>query len=313
MALGLGIASLIGSGISALGGIFSGAQQHNTSMSALALQNKYNRQMADLAWQRNLDMWNRQNAYNSPKEQVARLKEAGLNPNLMYVSGSASTGNASNAPTYDSPTSELSRYNGDYGIQQAANAVSNGVNQYIATQRELANIRAINATTSKTAADTNLSLLRAIGQQRSNAKSDIELRYLDEIERQTLSNLEQTNINLRANAQFTDQKRLQFEAERPLKLQLVQEAVTQNRFLNSLNPLTKRHLEFRIANLASQYAGRELENHITRELVKTGVNLRGGALERAAAQIVEMISNGDFSLGTLGKALAVGAMGYLSK
>jgi tetratricopeptide (TPR) repeat protein len=34
-----------------------------------------------------LDDWNRQTLYNSPIEQMRRLKEAGLNPNLVYGSG----------------------------------------------------------------------------------------------------------------------------------------------------------------------------------------------------------------------------------
>lgn len=36
-----------------------------------------------------LDDWNRQTLYNSPIEQMKRLKEAGLNPNLVYGSGQA--------------------------------------------------------------------------------------------------------------------------------------------------------------------------------------------------------------------------------
>lgn len=33
--------------------------------------------------------WERQNAYNHPKEQLKRLKEAGINPNLMYAGGNS--------------------------------------------------------------------------------------------------------------------------------------------------------------------------------------------------------------------------------
>jgi ATP-dependent Lon protease len=50
----------------------------------------------------NIDMWNRQNLYNSPKEQMRRLRDAGLNPNLIYgnnVSGAA--GNTSNTPQFE--------------------------------------------------------------------------------------------------------------------------------------------------------------------------------------------------------------------
>lgn len=48
-------------------------------------------------------MWNRGNEYNSPVAQMARLREAGLNPNLVY--GSGATGNmASQLPKYNAPT-----------------------------------------------------------------------------------------------------------------------------------------------------------------------------------------------------------------
>lgn len=40
--------------------------------------------------------WQMQNEYNSPKNQMARFAEAGLNPNLIY--GSGNPGNASSAP-----------------------------------------------------------------------------------------------------------------------------------------------------------------------------------------------------------------------
>jgi hypothetical protein len=39
----------------------------------------------------NIQDWNRQNAYNDPSAQMARLKSAGLNPNMVYGGGSATT------------------------------------------------------------------------------------------------------------------------------------------------------------------------------------------------------------------------------
>lgn len=46
----------------------------------------------------NLEMWNRNNLYNTPEAQMSRLKAAGLNPNMIYNNGSASTGNSSSPP-----------------------------------------------------------------------------------------------------------------------------------------------------------------------------------------------------------------------
>lgn len=45
---------------------------------------RYNSKEADKARAYNTMMWEKQNAYNHPMEQMRRLREAGLNPNLMY-------------------------------------------------------------------------------------------------------------------------------------------------------------------------------------------------------------------------------------
>lgn len=51
--------------------------------------NRANRELAELSYQQNIAQWERENAYNHPAQQMARLKEAGLNPNLVYGNGSA--------------------------------------------------------------------------------------------------------------------------------------------------------------------------------------------------------------------------------
>lgn len=51
--------------------------------------NEANRNLAELAYQQNVEQWHRENAYNLPSAQMQRLQDAGLNPNLVYGSGSA--------------------------------------------------------------------------------------------------------------------------------------------------------------------------------------------------------------------------------
>ena len=52
----------------------------------------------------NIKFWNMQNEYNTPANQMKRLKNAGLNPNLIYGSGSANTGIAGSiAPSKPAP------------------------------------------------------------------------------------------------------------------------------------------------------------------------------------------------------------------
>lgn len=87
----------IGSAIDAGSGIIGNA----FNMFAVGQQNRYN-----------TEMWNKTNEYNSPKNQVSRMKEAGLNPALMYGSGSSGGGQASPAPLTDKKTVDLSQVGG---------------------------------------------------------------------------------------------------------------------------------------------------------------------------------------------------------
>ena len=87
-ALGLG-SSIISSAFGSLFGDNSAKKQF-----------KYQQQLNREAFQHDVDMWNRQNAYNTPSAQMERLQAAGLNPNLVYGNGGA-TNTANNAPTYN--------------------------------------------------------------------------------------------------------------------------------------------------------------------------------------------------------------------
>ena len=62
------------------------------------LANRSNKKLAQYSFNKNVEMWKMQNKYNSPKSQMARYNEAGLNPNLMY--GKGTPGNAQTMPQY---------------------------------------------------------------------------------------------------------------------------------------------------------------------------------------------------------------------
>ena len=54
-------------------------------------------------------MWHRQNEYNTPSAQMARLREAGLNPNLVYGSGSVTGNTSGQTPKYQSVKTDFSK------------------------------------------------------------------------------------------------------------------------------------------------------------------------------------------------------------
>ena len=83
-----GIGNAIGglmSGIGSIFGIGRGRRQNKRNVRNMRLQHDLDKQMFDY-----------QNAYNTPAKQMERLKAAGLNPALMY--GQGTTGNASGYP-----------------------------------------------------------------------------------------------------------------------------------------------------------------------------------------------------------------------
>lgn len=307
------LGSLGSAAIGGIGSLISGGKANENAIYMQRIQNNFNKQQATTSWKRAVDMWNRQNVYNSPKEQMNRLLQANLNPNLMY--GQGSVGNASSSPSPDTPRGvELpNSYRYDNGVGGLFSSIADSINSYVSMQRQIAEIDQLKANKNLTDTTANLRKLDAISREKNNAKSDVELKYLDEIYQAQLRQMDNRSILDRANAEFVDQRRLQFAAERPLRLQMLEQSLNRLSFLNSLNPLTRQHLIFRIGNLSLQMKGRELENHITNTLIKSGVNLRGGALERGVNMIMDIIESGDFSLNSLGKAVSVGALGFLTK
>ncbi len=93
------LGSIIGAGLNFLGNVIGGN-----------IAAKSNERAADKQYEYQKDLINRQNVYNSPANQMKRLQEAGLNPNLVYGGGNVS-GNQSGTGTAPSVAS-----NGDYGL-----------------------------------------------------------------------------------------------------------------------------------------------------------------------------------------------------
>ena len=63
---------------------------------------QYQKQLAAIQNQYNIDMWKMQADYNTPQAQMNRFKQAGLNPNLIY--GQGNNGNMTSAPQMVTPS-----------------------------------------------------------------------------------------------------------------------------------------------------------------------------------------------------------------
>lgn len=73
--------------------------------------NAENKRLVEKTNAANLDLWNRQNAYNTPVEQMKRLEAAGLSPQLAY--GQVADSKAGSAPSMEAPQVEPARIRGE--------------------------------------------------------------------------------------------------------------------------------------------------------------------------------------------------------
>lgn len=94
---------------SAIGSIFDVRQRSKDVKSEIRAR----KEEAELAYQRSIEMWHMQNAYNSPEEQMKRFGAAGLNPHLIY--GQGSSGNANQMPQYQPPNIQMQGASPPYG------------------------------------------------------------------------------------------------------------------------------------------------------------------------------------------------------
>lgn len=137
--------------------------------------NKTNIQLAREAREHDVNMWNKQNQYNTPQMQMQRLTEAGLNPNLMY--GQGNTGNA--ASPQKSPVPEVQNELTSIAQMSALPVIS----AYQDWRVKNAQIENLQANADATRQNASLTALRQLTQDYTNKRMAIQLPWVDLQER----------------------------------------------------------------------------------------------------------------------------------
>lgn len=225
--------------------------------------NKANMELAKYQYDRALDMWNMQNAYNTPSEQRKRLMEAGLNPNLVYGNGQVQGLTSAPAPQYQAPHIGAYTNFGSLGVEQA-------MTTYMGLSKMQADIQNTKANTANTEATTanvlaqhdlipqqyQLNQLEIIRRGIENAKNDIDREFWHKqwenvVERQAaeIENLDSRTDLIKAQTLT--------EAERPANIK----ADTSLKQAQEKTEGTKQVLNNSAANLNNAKAeGQLLEN-----------------------------------------------------
>lgn len=163
--LGTVIGGIGGAAISAIGSFFGNKSNRKQSAEAFERESKFAREerLAQQQWIE--QMYEKNNSYNSPAAQMQRLKDAGLNPDLMYSRGDVGNATAPEAPA-QAPTPRFNVIPTNTYGQTAQIAADAGLK---AAQARL-------ASSESKKADTEESLLTAdYLLRKARTESDIEL------------------------------------------------------------------------------------------------------------------------------------------
>lgn len=178
----------IGSGGSTAVGMFS-------KVFSSAIDSFFANKMADKQYGQQIDFWERQNQYNLPINQVARLKDAGLNPALMYGSGSGA-----NTAGYLSSVPER-KISGVDSLDL--------LGKQLAVKRAEAEVDNLNANTDLQNRDANLrqqqtlnAQLEEISKKIQNTKSEEELELFRAQKQDLIEQLKLTNANIKQDTQL---------------------------------------------------------------------------------------------------------------
>lgn len=159
---------MVGALLQGFGSLVGAASQNvniNKSLKAQQEENQknrdYNLQLAKMQNEWNLQQWERENEYNNPLNQMARLKAAGLNPNLVYGNGAAQSTSAP-SPSLSSGAPSMPQ---DMSLLAQRPSVGQIISHGLQNRAIQAQIENTEAQTKKTLSDANI--------------SDITAKYLD--------------------------------------------------------------------------------------------------------------------------------------
>lgn len=231
----------------------SNKRQFKFQKEAMALQDQYNR-----------NIWDYQNAYNTPTAQMERLKEAGLNPRLIYGSGSGAANTAGpinglEVPERKSATADVP----DLMLRHLQTRQADA--QYAATLQTMENMRTKNDLVNVQTGLENLKLMR----ENMRAKN---YKVLNQAEKDMAEWAARTSGQIYANEKskgtLLDQSYSIREAERDPKLRQLK---LDNEFKENRNELAKHgiyqsdHPFFRLLIQHAKHMGIDLG-----ELLKMG-------------------------------------------
>lgn len=189
--LGSGIFSIFGAGLNAAISSGKADEQWGNQLRLMEIQNRYNEQMAKNNQQRNKDLWD----YTNYENQKQHMKNAGLNPALMYgmgggggVSASGAQGQGVTQPTDRSVEMELKQQGLGLQLASIASQVELNKSQAEKNKAEADKIAGVDTDVQKATMDNIIA-------QTSNEKIKKGLIYADTRFKDAMEELTRTKVD----------------------------------------------------------------------------------------------------------------------
>lgn len=234
--------NLLGAATSLFGSLIGSKNNSDTNASNVAMTQETNamqKAMFDKQLAFNLDMWNKNNEYNTPSQQVQRLKAAGLNP-YLYMQGQGGTGLSSSPAAGAQPPNlsapQVSSFDPSSSFSAAGNMIADA------------------------------SMKRA---QVENLREDTKQKAIDNLTRnaENLSRIDKLASDTHTNRAYSDLLAVAHELKRATFDSVVYQSELQNRSLEEQNELTyQTRLGIELDNILKDMRNHYYPQQISAEL-----------------------------------------------
>lgn len=285
---------VLAAGITAGGSVLS---QGINAITGGALNQKSQRwQEKMFNWQNNTNLtnWGLENAYNHPSEQMKRLRESGLNPNLVYGNGATAQGG-------DIGKASAGSWNPQAPQVDLGGAASQGFGAYFDAQIKQATADNLRETLKVIQQEGILKAAQVMGTLATAGKTGVEtdlhkvdLKYAEQLKQQSLQVAQAGIQKTQADTQYTLDENERKAAMQAPNLIIAVETILNMRLSRAKTDAEISHIKQMIENAKQDYRLKQFDEY----LQSTGVPRTSPAWMKVVGQAIDDLIGGSSFKGT---------------
>ena len=242
------------------------------------------RQIADYKRikQDNLEFWEMQNKYNSPEEQMNRLRQAGLNPNLVYGKGADNTASVIATSKMPEGSDRILPRLDPQAYSQAKQFAQQLKLQQVQTDNVLADTANKEVENALKSAQVNQTNVQTANIAQNTATSEFQLQQSQELKDSVLqkAKLENEAIGIKNAVTLGDYElaKIKSASDKNVAIQNIAESkqrILTSQLQNTMIPQQKQKIQAELKQMEAILSNTNLEGQLKQievELAKKGIN-----------------------------------------